>query len=551
MPYNPGVVADGGKYILAGALSASKAIGDAIGDRLDESRKKQEEADNLGGVAAHYFGTDPVKMADFSHGSIGTKRAMVTTALSDHMEQLKQTQQDFNNDLATKEYYLRSGEADRATHAQDMLDWEKTDRSKREWYDSQHRDTPFTPTPEKLKELSDAGYIYAPESARGGTMVVKRPPAMQMPSMGDDPTGTGDYYFNGKVLEQRHQPSLPASTVQNITTTQMQLDGINKDIADYKNRIEKDPNAKTGWFGDRYKDLLDQASARAEKKMKEIETLQNAGRPAPRRMPPEPGITIGNPGAAPGAASSYYFGQPGAGSMDIGGMSLTPPTPAAPGGNSSGLYGLPPQPARTSIAPTPAAAPQFEPGKLFRDPQTGARVRANPDGTLSEEGAPAPKPAAPLVPAGRPAAAVDEPLLDRVKAMEGFNPKAYSDGAQMSVGYGTRARSPDERLTEPQAHARLADELATHAGRIDDAAAKAGLKLGDNQRRALISYDYSTGKGAKAVLNSGGDLHAIAQTIAHGPRTQGGTLLPGLVKRRADEALWFLQPDDQQAAASR
>ena len=58
-----------------------------------------------------------------------------------------------------------------------------------------------------------------------------------------------------------------------------------------------------------------------------------------------------------------------------------------------------------------------------------------------------------------------EEVIRRAKAFESFRPKAYSDfprgsaGGQYSVGYGTRARSPDETIDEPEAARRLGGEL--------------------------------------------------------------------------------------------
>jgi hypothetical protein len=47
-----------------------------------------------------------------------------------------------------------------------------------------------------------------------------------------------------------------------------------------------------------------------------------------------------------------------------------------------------------------------------------------------------------------------------VKKFEGFLAKAYPDFKQYSSGYGTKANSPTEVITESEAERRLAGRLA-------------------------------------------------------------------------------------------
>lgn len=132
-------------------------------------------------------------------------------------------------------------------------------------------------------------------------------------------------------------------------------------------------------------------------------------------------------------------------------------------------------------------------------------------------------------------------MLGFIKGFEGFKPKAYADGAQTSVGWGTRAKSADEELTREQADERLNEELAMHAKRVDDAIASTGAQLLPHQRDALISYDYNTGLGASAITKyAKSGNQAIADAIRMGPRTSQGKYLPGLERRRNAEADLFL-----------
>lgn len=45
--------------------------------------------------------------------------------------------------------------------------------------------------------------------------------------------------------------------------------------------------------------------------------------------------------------------------------------------------------------------------------------------------------------------------VDLIKKFEGFSPKAYWDYYHYSIGYGTRANSPDEVITQQEAEIRL------------------------------------------------------------------------------------------------
>jgi GH24 family phage-related lysozyme (muramidase) len=139
-----------------------------------------------------------------------------------------------------------------------------------------------------------------------------------------------------------------------------------------------------------------------------------------------------------------------------------------------------------------------------------------------------------------PSGALDETLVDAVKEMESFIPEAYGDYKQTSVGYGTRAKSEGEVLSKEEADARLREELSMHAGRIDGAAQKAGVTLSDNQRNALISFDFNTGRGGYLIETSNGDMKEVKRRLLLYTKA-GGEELKGLVNRRKREAALFDQ----------
>ncbi len=76
-------------------------------------------------------------------------------------------------------------------------------------------------------------------------------------------------------------------------------------------------------------------------------------------------------------------------------------------------------------------------------------------------------------------------------------------------------------------------------------------KLNNHQKSALVSLGYNVGAfymttrgyGEKiAAAIKKGDYQAAAQGILDGPKTAGGEYLPGLAKRRKEEAQLFLYP---------
>jgi GH24 family phage-related lysozyme (muramidase) len=134
-------------------------------------------------------------------------------------------------------------------------------------------------------------------------------------------------------------------------------------------------------------------------------------------------------------------------------------------------------------------------------------------------------------------------LISLVKNFENFEPKAYNDYKQISVGYGTKGK-PGEVLTEEQASERLQSELFGHAKRIENAAALKGITLNKNQFNALTSFDFNTGRGANLIERFGDDPQQLASKILEYNKA-GGEVKGGLVKRRQIEAALFLAPEEQ------
>lgn len=132
-------------------------------------------------------------------------------------------------------------------------------------------------------------------------------------------------------------------------------------------------------------------------------------------------------------------------------------------------------------------------------------------------------------------------LLDVVMGFEGWNPKAYGDYKQWSVGYGTKAKHPGEVIDQEEGRRRLEAELNQARGYVT----QKFPNLAPNQADALTSFTYNLGPGwmsqptrLRAALEKG-DAQTAAQVMQLYNKA-GGEVLPGLVKRRASEAAMFL-----------
>lgn len=134
--------------------------------------------------------------------------------------------------------------------------------------------------------------------------------------------------------------------------------------------------------------------------------------------------------------------------------------------------------------------------------------------------------------------AVDVGTMELIKSFEGFTPKAYGDFKQTSVGYGTRARSADEELTQVEAEQRLQEELSMHAKRVDSLVDKYGAIITPEQRSALVSFDFNTGSVHRLFDRAGADTLKWPSIIREF-KNAGGSESAGLVNRRNVEASYF------------
>lgn len=196
---------------------------------------------------------------------------------------------------------------------------------------------------------------------------------------------------------------------------------------------------------------------------------------------------------------------------------------------NSALMGLyKPQSVTGGMPPVPASAMQPQP-------------------QMSPEEAGVAKFAQPNLMQGRVAQALDPSLVQAVKGFEGYTPKASWDYKQHSVGYGTRAQSPGEQISQPEAEQRLNVELSKAASLVGAFAPDAP----EGVKKALTSLTFNAGNkwmdsGLGQAVKAGN--WPEAQRIFMQYNKAGGQTLPGLVNRRQQEAQWFNQQPGQSMA---
>ncbi len=132
--------------------------------------------------------------------------------------------------------------------------------------------------------------------------------------------------------------------------------------------------------------------------------------------------------------------------------------------------------------------------------------------------------------------------LDAIRNFEGFTPKAQWDYAQHTNGYGTKARFAGEVIDRAEAERRFQGEISAARSVVE----KTAPALDEGTKAALTSLTYNAGSawtqsGLGEAVRSG-DLDSVRE-IFQKYNKAGGDVLPGLVSRRSQEALWIGNPE--------
>ena len=129
--------------------------------------------------------------------------------------------------------------------------------------------------------------------------------------------------------------------------------------------------------------------------------------------------------------------------------------------------------------------------------------------------------------------------LELIKKYEGLRLTAYkpvSTEKYWTIGYGHYGADVTQgmTITEAQAEAYLRSDVAKFEKYVN----ATGLLLNQNQFDALVSFTYNCGPGNLKKLIANRTLAEIADAIPLYNKG-GGKVLPGLVKRRAEEQKLF------------
>jgi GH24 family phage-related lysozyme (muramidase) len=131
--------------------------------------------------------------------------------------------------------------------------------------------------------------------------------------------------------------------------------------------------------------------------------------------------------------------------------------------------------------------------------------------------------------------------IDFIKKYEGkFQAKAFRDHKQWSIGYGTKANSIDEVITEEEGFARMKAAVNKSAKSVIDYGKKYGYNWNQNQVDALTSFVYNGGPGFLAQVTDDGKRsnEQISQALLLYNKASK-VVQPGLVARREAEKKLF------------
>jgi GH24 family phage-related lysozyme (muramidase) len=133
-------------------------------------------------------------------------------------------------------------------------------------------------------------------------------------------------------------------------------------------------------------------------------------------------------------------------------------------------------------------------------------------------------------------------FVSAIKQTEGYDARPRWDVKQWTVGYGTRASGPDERITPQQAEDRFNGEISKAARIVDGV----NPNLDAGTRAALTSLTFNTGDAwARSGLGDkirAGDLDGAKESFLQYNKVNGATD-DGVAARRAREASWFGRGD--------
>lgn len=124
-------------------------------------------------------------------------------------------------------------------------------------------------------------------------------------------------------------------------------------------------------------------------------------------------------------------------------------------------------------------------------------------------------------------------IVEFIAEQEQFRATPYWDEKQYTNGYGTKAKSKDEVITEEEARKRLSEQVEVARSAVKRLEKKYDEPFTEGQTKALISFTYNTGQGNLMKLADQGNrgISEIGDMLTEYVYA-GKKKLPGLVKRR-------------------
>ena len=140
--------------------------------------------------------------------------------------------------------------------------------------------------------------------------------------------------------------------------------------------------------------------------------------------------------------------------------------------------------------------------------------------------------------------------IDLIKKFEGCSLKAYNDpgtgSLPITIGYGNTTRADGSKfklgdvITQARAEELLLDLLPRYEKTVNS---NIKVELNQNQFDALVSFCWNCGSSKtlfKMINEKFSDANIVGWWVSH-YITGGGKLLPGLVRRRKEEAVLFVK----------
>ena len=140
--------------------------------------------------------------------------------------------------------------------------------------------------------------------------------------------------------------------------------------------------------------------------------------------------------------------------------------------------------------------------------------------------------------------------LNFIATQEGFRNKAYYDGSQYSIGFGTKANTPDEVISREEAQARFTERVNQDVAFVNrlqaERISRTGKGLSQKQFDSLVSFFYNAGQGVNSVKDlviTGNDEAVMKKMREFNKAEKDGVLSvsTGLVSRREKETKLYAE----------